>query len=189
MGILMTLADNAEKLKTLAEPLKAVGEAFQILVAPGKVIGKFTKFLEVLSDNTFAKQSKNLEKVANSLVKISTAANNMSVDAINATNELFKTIMQLSSENADSMETLAEKIVESVKALNSTVDKLDGTVERSGVQNNEFIKRGLEAFKNKTAGSMDQNGAVSQEALAEAMDALRRDLSGVLQVYVVNDEL
>lgn len=189
MGILMTLADNAEKLKTLAEPLKTVGEAFQVLVAPGKVIGKFTKFLEVLSDNTFAKQSKNLEKVANSLVKISTAANNMSVDAINATNELFKTIMQLSSENADSMETLAEKIVESVKALNSTVDKLDGTVERSGVQNNEFIKRGLEAFKNKTAGSMDQNGAVSQEALAEAMDALRRDLSGVLQVYVVNDEL
>lgn len=189
MGILMTLADNAEKLKTLAEPLKSVGEAFQVLVTPGKVIGKFTKFLEVLSDNTFANQSKNLEKVANSLVKISNAANNMSVEAINATNELFKTIMQLTSENTDSMEDLAEKIVESVKALNSTVDKLDGTVERSGVQNNEFIKRGLEAFKNKTAGSMDQNGSVSQEALAEAMDALRRDLSGVLQVYVVNDEI
>lgn len=189
MGILLTLADNAEKLKMLAEPLKAIGGAFEVLIAPGKVIGKFTKFLEVLSDNNFAKQSKNLEKVAKSLVKISDASNKMSVDAINATNELFKTITELSSANADNMQILAEKIVESVKSLNKTVDKLDGTVTRSGDQTTSIFEKGIAAFANRANNATDQNGNLDSGELSAAIDDLRRDLSGVLQVYVVNDEI
>lgn len=186
MGILLTLADNAEKLKTLAEPLKAIGTAFEVLVAPGKVIGKFTKFLEVLSDNTFAKQNKNLAKIADSFVRISDASSKMSVEAINATNELFKTISELSSDNANTMEELGKKIVESVNALNKTVDGLDGSVNSFGAQSMEFLKSGIDKFTSKTVESTDQNGNISSEDLTEAIEALRRDINGVLQVQVVN---
>lgn len=186
MGILLTLADNAEKLKTLGEPLKAIGTAFEVLVAPGRVIGKFTKFLEVLSDNTFTKQNKNLAKIADSFVKISDASSKMSVEAINATNELFKTISELSSNNTNTMEELGKKIVEAVNSLNKTVDGLDGSVNSFGSKSIEFLKSGIDKFTSKTVESTDQNGNISSEDLTEAIEALRRDINGVLQVQVIN---
>lgn len=185
--ILIILANNADKLRNLGKPLKEIGAGFAaIAMANQPALEKARKFLKDLDSYNFNKQAAQLERIATSFNSISDATNKMNIEAINSTNELFKTINEsISSGSQNSINDLRDMLV----------DILDGmaAASRAMTGSGNAFTQGVAKIIDKVKGEGEQAGEAggsgdiqNTQQLVSALKDLQDTLSGTLPVYVTN---
>ena len=156
LEILTKLAELAPKLKTLAEPLHMIADAFgkfTRLVAGGAVekIGKLVnavvqpigpesaKALGISDMNAYLKTyASSMTKVAGAYGQIAAHSNSMNVEAIKASTDMFKALAYLASAGKNNaLAQLGDKLILAVKELASMIADFEGTVAEAGDTNNQ----------------------------------------------------
>ena len=187
--ILIILANNAAKLKGLGAPLAKIGAAFgAIAMVNQTALQKAKQFLIKLDDHSYDKQADQLERIAASFQGISDATNSMNVEAIRATDDLFKTINEsIASGSQDTIESLKEMLVDVLEGMSEASRAMTG----SGNAFTQGVANIIDKVKgNKEGGeaaSTGEGNIGSPQELAAAIKSLESSLKGTLDVYVVNN--
>ena len=186
--ILLLLANNATKIKGLGGPLKDIGAAFAGIAAVNQTaLDKAKTFLIKLDEHNYKKQAAQLERIAASFKGISDATNSMNIEAINATDELFKTINEsILSGSIDTIDKMREMLVDILEGMADASKAMSG----SGNMFEKGVKKLVGAAdKDKESGAAanSETGGNNSE-LIEAINNLEMVLTGTLPVYVTNQE-
>ena len=185
--ILIILANNADKLRNLGKPLKEIGAGFAaIAMANQPALQKARTFLKDLDSHNFNKQAEQLERIAKSFNSISDATNKMNIEAINSTNELFKTINEsISSGSQNSIDELRKMLVDILDGMSDASRAMTG----SGNAFTQGVAKIIDKVKGNDepgAEGASSGGVQSNQDLVAVLKELQDALSGTLPVYVTN---
>lgn len=176
---LLLLADNATKIQNLAMPLTLVSKAMaRIGLIQPAAIDKAARFLKDLDKYKFDRQAVALAKIANAYTAISKASNQMDVEAMQETNNMFKILTELGkATNATSIEKLSKALVEALEALAGVVSELKPESTETTTT------------KTTAATSSAAPTQVNNAELVRKMNEMIASLEGTLKVRVVTDGL
>ena len=177
---LLLLADNATKIQNLAMPLTLVSKAMSRigLIQPA-AIDKAARFLKDLDKYKFDRQAVALAKIANAYTAISKASNQMDVEAMQETNNMFKILTELGkATNATSIEKLSKALVEALEALAGVVSELKPAPAAATT-----------TTPTSTIAATNQQQQTNNAELIRTLNEMIASLEGTLNVRVVNDRL
>jgi hypothetical protein len=147
--------------------------------------------LGITDINTYMRNyASTMNSVATSFGKISKHSNEMNVEAINASTEMFNALAYLASAGKDNaLKELGESLIEAVKELASMIADFEGTVKDVGTQNNETglqiggVIDGLKSIVTQAFGGNQTRGGQSSfspnidtEGIIDAIENLQNKL-------------
>jgi len=193
--ILVLLANNAPKIQALAKPLADVGVAFGAIAMINQVaLEKAKTFLENLNEYDFSTQARDLTKIATAYTNLSKASNEINIEGMTATKEMFMALDNLAkSGGSDAIDSMKELLVETLEALADAVHTMttDNTTLSESLGNTITAVTNAVGLTKPKAGegeaTSDQSPIVqSNQQLLLAMQELKSRLDGNLYVEVQN---
>jgi hypothetical protein len=169
--LLERLANIAPKVKTLAEPIKSVGNSIAkiALNADGviKALRSITTFANTNQKKlTAAKDS--VFSISNSYMRIANASKAMNVEAIEASTNMFKALTDLANAKGENaMTILAEKLMKAVAELSIVVQNLEGAIDQQGGNTNSLsnaIGGAINTLTDKVLGAKEEVGKMAASA-------------------------
>lgn len=169
--LLERLANIAPKVKTLAEPIKSVGNSIAkiALNANGvvKALTGITTFANTNQKNlTMAKDS--VFSISNSYMRIANASKAMNVKAIEASTNMFKALTDLANAKGENaMAILADKLMKAVAELSIVVQNLEGAIDQQGGNTNSLsnaIGGAINSLTEKVLGAKEEVGKMAATA-------------------------
>ena len=209
MEILLKLADNANKILQLADPLNQVAASFVTFskyasVSQVKSINALIQSaimpigpedaasLGITSIQDYMKvYASSINKIASAYGKISKYSNEMNVEAINASTQMFNALAYLASVGKDdALAKLGDSLIAAVKELALMISDFEGTVKEAGEQNTQvgssiggFVDGIKDAANNLLGGGSQQqqptnvNVDVDVDEIVDAIETLKAVLT------------
>jgi len=194
LEVLLTLANNATKIKGLAQPMAQIANAFGAISKVSQpALVKAADFMKKLNEANFSNQARDFNKIAAAYGSIAKSSKAIKIDAIVATDNMLKSLTEVAKAGGtDTIEELKDMMVEVIEALADAAESMSGS-------SNSFVEGAKDMVGKLTGGAIGndpnkpatnttapQTTGADNAELTTAIQELRRRLDGILYVDVQN---
>ena len=183
VGTLLRLADNHVNISKLGKALPPVADSFaKIAFVGAPAVTRASSFFKALNDYNYDKQAIALPKIASAYKMIADSSNVMNVKAIEATDNMFKSLKDLAESGGDNtIEQLGEMLVDVIEALTDAVETMNSNNEPSMLDKAKQLVSGTSSPSTAATATTPNTGNTD---LLTAISMLTRRLDGILYVEV-----
>jgi hypothetical protein len=179
--VLDQLINRASGLRTLADPLNQVADAYvRIKNNQDAVVKGLSSVVSELAPAIFGALGSSADTFANAFGEIADHSRRLDIKAIDATTKMFNAIAKVAeADGEDAITVLARELMVAVKELSETVENMEEVMEAQQRGMGDIISGALSTFKekifgaNKAAGKGGEEESVNMQDVVLAIEALQ----------------
>lgn len=178
------LAQRKDSIIAIGTPIKILGEGVSKIASNGEAFSMAMSSLTTLVSGDrvkkFSRMATSAERMAAAFRDISEATQTMDVEALSVSSKMFEAIARISENNGeDAITALADELLNAVKELSETVDKLKKSNDDNSKSTSDVISSTIGGFIDKIKGTEkgvgDKAGLVDVSGIIDAIDSLKEE--------------